>query len=106
MVPIAVPLGHDAATSCEPQRKGKTMTNAVQKFQIGKTYSTRAACDWDTIYSWTVIARTTKTVTLKDRHGEISKRGVKADYDGTSEACYPDGKYSMCPVIKADRELS
>lgn len=26
MVPITVLLGHDAATSCEPQRKGKTMS--------------------------------------------------------------------------------
>lgn len=77
----------------------------IQKFEIGKTYSTRAACDWDTIYSWTVIARTAKTVTLEDKHGHVSKRGVKADYDGIAEACYPDGRYSMCPVIKADREL-
>lgn len=80
--------------------------SSIQKFEIGKTYSTRAACDWDTIYSWTVISRTAKTVTLEDKHGHVCKRGVKPDYDGIAEACYPDGRYSMCPVIKADRELS
>lgn len=82
------------------------MIASIQKFEIGKTYSTRSACDWDTIFSYTVIARTEKTVTLEDKHGHVSRRGVKPDYDGVAEACYPEGRYSMCPLIKADRELS
>jgi hypothetical protein len=82
------------------------MNASLVKFEIGNTYSTRSACDWDTIYSYTVVARTAKTITIEDKHGHKSKRGVKSDYDGVSEACYPDGRYSMCPVIKADRQLS
>lgn len=82
------------------------MIASIQKFEIGKTYSTRSACDWDTIFSYTVIARTEKTVTLEDKHGHVSRRCVKPDYDGVAEACYPEGRYSMCPLIKGGRELS
>ena len=82
------------------------MNENLVKFEVGKTYSTRSACDWDTIFSYTVVARTAKTITIENKHLHRSKRGVKADYDGIAEACYPEGRYSMCPVIKADRELS
>jgi hypothetical protein len=88
------------------QTGDEAMIASLVKFEIGNTYSTRSSCDWDTIFSYTVIARTAKTITIEDKHGHVSKRGVKADYDGVAEACYPEGRYSMCPVIKADRELS
>jgi hypothetical protein len=71
-------------------------------FEIGKTYSTRSACDYDCIYAWTVISRTAKQLTLESRHGEITKRGIQF-LDGV-ESCFPSGRYSMAPVIRADRE--
>lgn len=77
------------------------MTNT---FQIGKTYTARSACDYDCIYSWTVIARTAKQITLKDKHGRISKRGIRT-YDGI-EVCSPNGRYSMSPSIYANREAA
>lgn len=71
------------------------------KFEIGKTYSTRSACDWETIYSFTVKSRTAKRITIEDRHGRVRTVGVQ-NYDG-NETAKPLGTYSMCPVIRAER---
>jgi hypothetical protein len=73
----------------------------MTKFEIGKTYSTRSACDYETVYSWTVIARTAKQITLEDRWGRQGKRGIYLWND--TEYCKPNGTYSMCPVINAEK---
>lgn len=70
-------------------------------FQIGTTYTTRSACDHECVFAWTVVARTAKQLTLEDRYGEVSKRGVSV-WNGV-ETCLPNGRYSMAPVISADR---
>lgn len=71
------------------------------KFESGKTYSTRSACDHNCVFSYEVVKRTTKTVTLKDNYGKQTRRGVK-ERNGI-EFCYPEGVYSMCPVLTAER---
>jgi hypothetical protein len=73
----------------------------MTKFEIGKTYSTRSACDYETVFAWTVIARTAKQITLEDRWGRQEKRGIYL-WNGT-EHCKPNGTYSMCPVINAEK---
>lgn len=70
-------------------------------FQIGKTYTTRSACDYDTIFAWTVTARTAKRLTLEDRHGNTEQRGIYL-WNGI-EHCKPAGTFSMCPIINAER---
>lgn len=72
-----------------------------QNFEVGKTYTCRAIGDHNLIYRWTVIARTAKRLTLRNAHGRECVRGVSR-YDG-DEVCYPSGKYSMCPIIRAGR---
>lgn len=72
------------------------------KFAVGKTYETRSACDHDCIFSFTVTARTEKRMTL-EYHGKPSVVGLKVDSDGV-EWCFPMGRYSMAPVIRANRE--
>jgi len=71
------------------------------QFEVGKTYTARSICDYECVYEWTVVARTAKQVTLEDRHGRVSKRGVRT-YDGV-EVCSPQGRYSMSPSIYANR---
>jgi hypothetical protein len=73
------------------------------QFQVGKTYYDRSSCDWDTIYSFTILARTAKTVTIKSKHGEITKRGVRLRND--VEQFKPFGSYSMCAIVSADRPI-
>jgi hypothetical protein len=72
------------------------------KFQVGRTYSTRSICDYDTIYRVTILSRTEKTVTIADYNGKPVRRGISL-WDGV-ESIKPFGNYSMCAIIRADRE--
>ena len=38
----------------------------MTKFEIGKTYSMRSICDHDCVWTYTVTARTAKTITISD----------------------------------------
>lgn len=71
------------------------------QFQTGKTYQTRSIGDHDCIFSFTVLARTAKSVTV-DVNGERVRRGVRV-HEGV-ERFMPFGSYSMAPCISADRE--
>jgi len=73
----------------------------IARFETGKTYTTRSVGDYDCIFSFTVIKRTAKRITLKEYGKDITTRGIYV-YDN-SECCKPLGEYSMCPVIRADR---
>ena len=72
------------------------------KFKQGQELSSRSICDYNCIYTSTVLNRTAKTVTINVR-GE-NKRCKVHEYEGV-EFIYPLGKYSMCPVFKADKEF-
>ncbi len=74
----------------------------VVKFQVGTTYCTRSAADYDTIFSFKVVKRTAKTVWLEEGYGrEINKRRIYVY--GDVEMVRPYGSYSMAPVIRANR---
>jgi hypothetical protein len=71
------------------------------QFQVGKTYETRSIADYDTIFSFKILARTAKTALITNRGAPV-KRGIYV-YEGV-EQIRPYGTYSMCPIISADRE--
>ena len=74
----------------------------MTKFEIGKKYATRSVCNSECVWSYTVIARTEKTVTISDGE-EIKKCRINARlsaYRG-AETILPKGNYSMCPVLDA-----
>lgn len=74
------------------------------QFETGRTYSTRSICDHDCIYSFTILGRTAKQVTVKVRGSEV-KRGLSV-WNGV-EQFKPFGSYSMAAIISADdRDLS
>lgn len=72
------------------------------QFQVGRTYYDRSACDCDTIFSFNILARTAKSVTI-EVHGRTQRRGITV-YDGV-EQFKPFGTYSMCAVVCADKPL-
>jgi hypothetical protein len=72
----------------------------TRQFQVGRTYSERSLCDYDCIHSFTILARTAKTITTKV-HGNIVRRRVGTDENGV-EHFLPYGSYSMCTNISAD----
>ena len=65
------------------------------KFEAGKTYTTRSACDHDCIIRVAVAKRTAKTITTDK--GKVLRVGV---YDG-AEFVRPWGSYSMAPIVRA-----
>jgi hypothetical protein len=67
-------------------------------FEVGKTYSCRSICDSGCIFSFEVVARTAKMLTLKEG-SKTFKRGVYI-WEGV-ECCKPYGRYSMAPTIRA-----
>lgn len=72
----------------------------MSKFETGKTYSTRSICDSECIFSFEILARTEKTVTV-DVHGKRVRRGLFL-YDGV-ECFMPFGRYSMAATIRASK---
>jgi hypothetical protein len=75
----------------------------MNQFQIGRTYSTRSICDYDCIFSFTILGRTAKTVTTQV-HGKTVRRGLSL-WNGV-EQFKPFGNYSMCAIIGADDLVS
>ncbi len=73
----------------------------IKKFEIGKVYSCRSFCDYNTIFSWKVIKRTDKTITIKDTLLKTSCRRKIYVYNGV-EACMV-GRYANAPVLLADK---
>ncbi len=75
-----------------------TNTTPITQFQIGKTYTCRSVCDYDCIFSFEIIKRSEKTITIKYHDREV-RRTVRV-YDGC-EQIDPHGRYSMSPVLTA-----
>jgi len=76
------------------------------KFETGKTYTTRLIGDSNLRFDFEVLGRTAKTMVI----GELcmgnavrSVKRVKIRVDNNVETALPMGRYSMAPVIRADR---
>jgi hypothetical protein len=80
-----------------------TTTN-IKQFEIGKSYSVHSVCNWDCVWTFKVISRTTSTITLKDRKGEKKTCRINkklTSYDNV-ESVMPMGSYSFAPILRAD----
>lgn len=75
----------------------------MTKFTPGTIYATRSICDYNCVFSFTVVRRTAKFITIEDKFGEAKRVGVSEGYDGGYEIAYPLGKFSMAPLLRADR---
>lgn len=74
----------------------------MKKFEIGKEYSMRSACDHECVWTYTITDRTESTVTITDGKTVKKCRIVKnlSEYRG-AETIRPLGNYSMCPLLSA-----
>ena len=68
---------------------------SIIQFEVGKTYTCKSICNSDCVWEHTITRRAEKSVWIG------SKRFGVHVYDN-SEAIYPEGKYSMCPVLRAE----
>jgi hypothetical protein len=70
----------------------------MKTFQPGQTYTTRSICDHDCIVRVSVARRTAKTIVTTE--GKTLR--VALDYNG-NESVQPWGRYSMAPMVSADK---
>jgi len=78
---------------------------ALISFIVGRVYTTRSICDSDCIYRMTVVARTAHTITV-DIEGRGRRTLRPRIYTHGTQPCetvQPLGRYSMAPVMSADR---
>lgn len=74
----------------------------MKKFEVGKKYSMRSICDHNCIWTYTVVARTAKTITITDGEKTIKCRVCqKVSEYRNAETIYPLGQYSMAPSLVA-----
>lgn len=76
------------------------------KFEIGSSYEMGSVTNHETRYIFKVVARTVKTITLSNGD-EIIKCRINTAYTlrSNAETVFPFGKYSMCPILKADNKI-
>lgn len=76
----------------------------MRKFEVGKEYSVRSACDHDCVWIFRVVSRTDSTVTLKgvnNNDGGLKRINKKVSEWSDCESVYPLGRYSMSPILRA-----
>lgn len=80
-------------------------------FQVGNTYEARSLCDFECKWSFTVVARTARFLTLKSDsfrngsdHSDTARVGI-CTWSG-HEIARPFGSYSMAPTISSEREAA
>ena len=84
---------------CNIEHVNKGDTEMTKTFEPGKQYSMRSPCDHECVWTYKVLKRTAKQVTLVDRNGEEKRCGIRV-WNG-EEVCSPLGRYSMSPVLSA-----
>lgn len=84
---------------------GESEMNATKKFQVGKVYEVAAIKELPQygIYSFEVICRTEKTVTLRNREKKVFLKRIET-VEGI-ETVYPGGKDPMLHPLTANHEI-
>lgn len=74
----------------------------MNKFEVGKTYTHGWIGDSNLFSTWTVTKRTAQTITITDGKETKTCKIIKAISEyRNAESVYPQGKYSMCPILSA-----
>lgn len=77
----------------------------MKQFEIGKKYCMRSACDHNCTWTYEVIKRTTKTVTLQELNSDNKPINRRIFLYNDCESVKPLGSYSMAPVLTAEKEV-
>ena len=75
----------------------------MKVFEIGKTYTHGWIGDSELFTTWKVIKRTEQTITITDgRETKTCKVNKYLTEIENAECVYPLGRYSMCPILRAN----
>jgi hypothetical protein len=72
------------------------------KFEVGKTYECRSVCDRNCVWKYRVTKVSASMVTIESRSEGAKRKKIYTDNEGV-QICYPQGQYSMCPILSADK---
>jgi len=72
------------------------MTN----FEINTKYSCRSICDHEAVFEFTITKRSIKSVWIGQDRFKIFKDGEGKEF------IFPQGKYSMCPILRSENKSS
>jgi len=72
-------------------------------FEPGKTYACRSICDHNCVWTFTIASRTDKTI--KTACGKTLRINRAITESSGVEAVFPLGRYSMAPVLSADKAV-
>lgn len=72
-------------------------------FKANTSYAGRFVTDADATLIVKVLKTTKSTVTIVDPHNAADTKRCKIYTDEGVQFIYPMGRYSMAPVVKADR---
>ena len=75
----------------------------IKKFKVGESYFMRSICDHECVWKYKVVARTAKTVTLESLGNQPEQIKRRVSVYQNKEFCRPLGKYSMSPILDANR---
>ena len=75
----------------------------MSKFETGKIYYCRSACDYNCVWNFIVERRSDSSIWIRDVDG--NKPAIRRSIKNWSnvETCLPLGSYSMAPMLSADR---
>lgn len=76
----------------------ETTEEQPTSFVVGGVYETPSICNSDCIFSYRVEKVTAKTVVIADKFGKTKR--CKIHNDGSVPYIFPEGQYSMCPIIE------
>lgn len=83
----------------------ETPTKTESKtFEVGRTYKARSAADWDCVWSFEVVARSAKFITITEEDDPKPRRVGVYTFQGVEHA-KPLGTFSLCPILAADKEV-
>lgn len=75
----------------------------IKQFVEGREYATSSICDHNCIYRFKVTRRTAKSVWITGSQvSGPTRRTIHVSDD--SEFIFPHGRYSMAPVLRANRD--
>ena len=105
LVKEAIQKAHEEAAA-KAAAEAKAKEEEMKTFEVGKTYATNSICDHNCWFIYTVLKRTEKTVWIRDKFGNEKRCKIHSGGYYKNETIYPQGHYSMCPVLGAEDEVA
>lgn len=80
----------------------------IARFKTGETYYARSFCDYDCVWTFRIVRRTEKSVWLQETNDgndvrESFRKRIRLYQN--EEQCEPLGRYSMSPILGAEKTI-